>query len=210
MGLGDGGALASLLASRMCHDLVSPLGSIGNGLELLEMVGGGTAGPEFALMADSVAAARARLRLFRLAFGRAGTDQRLPVTELRDILSGPDVLARLNCVVDAEGDLARVDARLITLAAMCMMTALPWGGRVLICRAETGSLAGAASGWRLVGETDRTRPDPGLWSWLDAAGPVPALPSPGEVHFPLLAAAAREQGRSLGWEVDDTGAEITL
>ena len=98
------GRLAAMLASRMCHDLVSPLGAIGNGLELLEMAGGG-GGPEFALMADSVAAARARLRLFQLAFGRAGDDQRLPVAELRDVLTGPDVLGRLVCVLDAEGDL---------------------------------------------------------------------------------------------------------
>src|SRR5690606_27339952 len=79
-------ALAALLASRMCHDLVSPLGAIGNGLELLEMYGA-AAGPEHALIADSVAAAGARLRLFRLAFGHAGDGQRLPVAELRELLS---------------------------------------------------------------------------------------------------------------------------
>ena len=31
--------LAVLLGSRLCHDLVSPLGAIGNGLELLELSG---------------------------------------------------------------------------------------------------------------------------------------------------------------------------
>ena len=31
--------LAALVTSRLCHDLVSPLGAIGNGLELLELSG---------------------------------------------------------------------------------------------------------------------------------------------------------------------------
>lgn len=35
----DEAELASLVAARLCHDLVSPLGAIGNGVELLEMSG---------------------------------------------------------------------------------------------------------------------------------------------------------------------------
>lgn len=207
---GSAAGLAGVMASRMCHDLVSPLGAIGNGLELLEMAGGGPAGPELALIGDSLVAARARVRLFRLAFGHAGADQRLPMHELREILTDRDSLGRLGCVLEADGDLARGEAKLITLAAMCLVTALPWGGRVLICRAETGPRPGAASGWRLVAEADRTRPDPALWSWLDAPAPGRALPAPGEVHFALLAAEAGAQGRALRWEVDEAGAEIAF
>ena len=208
MAAGDAGpaALAARLASRMCHDLVSPLGAIGNGLELLEM-SGMAAGPEQALIADSVAAARARVRLFRLAFGHAAEGQRLPVAELRDLLSDRDSVGRLNCVLEAAGDMSRGDAQMIALAVMCLGTGLPWGGRVLICRAETGALPGAASGWRLVAEADRTRPDAALWAWLDGGVPGP-LPAPGEVHFALLGMVAAAQGRSLRWELDETGAEI--
>lgn len=200
--------LAARLASRLCHDLVSPLGAIGNGLELLEMAGG-MRGPEAALISDSVAAARARVRLFRLAFGHAGADQRLPMAELREVLAERESLGRLSVVLDGTGDLSRGAAQLIVLSAMCLATGLPWGGRVLVCRAETGTQPGAASGWRLVAEAARTRPDPVLWSWLDG-GTTGPLPSPGEVHFALLAAAARAQGRQLRWELDDSGAEISI
>ncbi len=41
------GDLAALLGSRLCHDLVSPLGAIGNGVELLEM------SPDFPGLAQS-------------------------------------------------------------------------------------------------------------------------------------------------------------
>ncbi len=38
--------LAALIASRICHDLISPIGAIGNGVELMSMDRGGQ-GPEW-------------------------------------------------------------------------------------------------------------------------------------------------------------------
>ena len=70
----DEAELASLVAARLCHDLVSPLGAIGNGVELLEMSGdfpGISKSPELALITESVRSARARVRFFRTAFGHA-------------------------------------------------------------------------------------------------------------------------------------------
>ena len=68
------GELSQLLGSRLCHDLVSPLGAIGNGVELLEMspdFPGIAACPELQLIAESVSSARARIQIFRVAFGQA-------------------------------------------------------------------------------------------------------------------------------------------
>ena len=58
------GELAQMVGSRLCHDLISPLGAIGNGVELLEMspdFPGISDSPELRLIAESVAAARARM-----------------------------------------------------------------------------------------------------------------------------------------------------
>ena len=63
--------LNALLGSRICHDLISPIGAIGNGVELLIM-DGATKGPEIALIAESVANASARIRFFRIGFGASG------------------------------------------------------------------------------------------------------------------------------------------
>ena len=60
--------LAALLGSRICHDLISPIGAIGNGVELMLMDGAGRA-PEVALISESVDAANARIRFFRVAYG---------------------------------------------------------------------------------------------------------------------------------------------
>ena len=66
--------LAALIASRICHDLISPIGAIGNGVELLAMEPGGPR-PEMALISESVANANARIRFFRICFGQASSDQ---------------------------------------------------------------------------------------------------------------------------------------
>jgi histidine phosphotransferase ChpT len=65
--------LASLLASRLCHDLLSPVGALTNGLELLA----DEKDPEmrkrcFELLEQSAKVSADKLKFFRLAFGAAG------------------------------------------------------------------------------------------------------------------------------------------
>lgn len=64
---------ASLLCSRLCHDLLSPVGALNNGLELLADEND----PEMRarcleLLAESARASANKLKFFRLAFGAAG------------------------------------------------------------------------------------------------------------------------------------------
>ena len=77
----------ALLGSRICHDLISPLGAISNGVELLTMSGSASA-PEIALIAESVENANARIRLYRIAFGIASENQGVGSSEVRNILVG--------------------------------------------------------------------------------------------------------------------------
>lgn len=66
--------LAALLCSRVCHDVISPVGAIVNGLEVLED-DSDTSMREFALdlIQKSARQASARLQFARLAFGAAGS-----------------------------------------------------------------------------------------------------------------------------------------
>lgn len=64
---------ASLLCSRLCHDLLSPVGALNNGLELLA----DETDPEMRarcleLLGESAKASANKLKFFRLAFGAAG------------------------------------------------------------------------------------------------------------------------------------------
>ncbi|MET0367686.1 MAG: histidine phosphotransferase ChpT [Methylobacterium sp.] len=70
----DGLDLAALLCSRVCHDVISPVGAIVNGLEVLEDDQDESM-REFALelIGKSARQASARLKFARIAFGAAGS-----------------------------------------------------------------------------------------------------------------------------------------
>lgn len=63
--------LAALLCSRVCHDIISPVGAINNGLELLDE--GGADEDAMRLIRTSARNASARLQFARIAFGAAGS-----------------------------------------------------------------------------------------------------------------------------------------
>lgn len=81
--------VTELLTSRLCHDLVSPVGAINNGLELLsEEIG--TQDSDFVrdamgLAIDSGQKAAALLRFFRIAYGAAGAVAEVAASELRTL-----------------------------------------------------------------------------------------------------------------------------
>ena len=66
-----GSDLAALLCSRVCHDVISPVGAINNGLELLDE--GGSDADALDLIRTSALNASVRLKLARLAFGASGS-----------------------------------------------------------------------------------------------------------------------------------------
>jgi histidine phosphotransferase ChpT len=66
--------LAALLCSRVCHDLISPVGAIVNGLEVLaEEKDEETKNFALDLIKRSAATASAKLQFCRIAFGAAGS-----------------------------------------------------------------------------------------------------------------------------------------
>ncbi len=66
--------LAALISSRLCHDIISPVGAIINGLEVLDEEGNDDM-KDFAmdLIRKSAVQASAKLQFARLAFGAAGS-----------------------------------------------------------------------------------------------------------------------------------------
>lgn len=178
--------LTAALGSRICHDLISPLGAIGNGVELLMMSGEGH-GPEIALIEESVANANARIRFFRIAYGLAGPGQSVARGEIRSILDDLTRGGRFTVDWQVAGDAARTEVKLAFLALQCMETALPHGGRVSVA---------ADGAWRIEGRSERVKLDPALWGRLEggaAAGDIAAA----HVQFALLPREAARLGRRL-------------
>ena len=80
--------LAALLCSRLCHDLLSPVGAFSNGLELLAT----ETDPDMRqncieLLEQSATISTNKLKFFRLAFGAAGGfGDRVPVEEPKELI----------------------------------------------------------------------------------------------------------------------------
>ena len=67
----DNQHIASILASRICHDLVSPVGAVENGIDLIREIGAGDTRDELAMVSESARRASSLLQFFRIAFGAA-------------------------------------------------------------------------------------------------------------------------------------------
>jgi len=80
--------VAKLLSSRLCHDLVGPVGAVNSGLELLEE-GFDKDGSAMALLVRSADEATRRLAFFRVAFGfGAGTKGKATLDEAGTLAAG--------------------------------------------------------------------------------------------------------------------------
>lgn len=97
--------LASLLCSRLCHDMLSPIGALSNGLELLaEEKDEEMRQRCFELLEQSAKISADKLKFFRLAFGAAGgVGDHIPVSEARVLV---DALLGNNGRISANWQLA--------------------------------------------------------------------------------------------------------
>lgn len=190
----DGPDLAALIGSRICHDLISPIGAIGNGVELL-MMDRASASPELALIAESVASANARIRFFRVAFGAAGGDQRIARGEVAAILADMTRGGRLEVEWSSPPELSRREVKLVFLLLQCLESALAWGGRVRVEATD--------SGWSMTAAAGRLRIEPPLWETLGEAR-APSQIGAAQVHFALVPGELQAQGRRLVVELDAT------
>jgi len=65
--------LAALMSSKLCHDVIGPVGAINNGVELLQDESNADMREQaMALVSQSANEAAARLQFYRLAYGLAG------------------------------------------------------------------------------------------------------------------------------------------
>ena len=123
---------ASLVCARLCHDLLGPVGALGNGLELLALDQDPAMRRQtLELMTSSSAAVAAKLKFFRLAFGTGGDmAQRLPITALQTVINDFYALRpHIQIKWVTEGvDLPHPIARILAVFAVLAGDALLRGG----------------------------------------------------------------------------------
>jgi histidine phosphotransferase ChpT len=150
--------LASLLCSRLCHDLMSPVGALNNGIELLA----DESDPDMRekcleLLADSARASANKLKFFRLAFGAAGGFGELVDTREAEAalagLFGAERRIELGWAI-AEDKLPKGAVKLLLNLGLLAGDALVRGGRLDVGAETTGAgeleLAVRAEGPRIL------------------------------------------------------------
>jgi histidine phosphotransferase ChpT len=127
--------LAALLCSRVCHDVISPVGAITNGLEVLE----DDDDPEMrvhamALITQSAQQASAKLQFARLAFGAAGSaGAELDLGDARDVAQGLMKSEKANLIWDApHATIGKDFVKLALNMLLIGLAAIPRGGDVAL------------------------------------------------------------------------------
>ena len=127
--------VAELLASRLCHDLVGPIGAVNNGMELIEDEEPGMIDEALKLASNSAQQAANTLQYFRLAYGMAGGRVGGDLSELCDLVTkhlGSDKVSIDWSVqtgaAEAPDGLGKLVLNMAALAGEC----LPKGGALSI------------------------------------------------------------------------------
>ncbi len=145
---------ASLLCSRLCHDLLSPVGALNNGVELLQ----DETDPEMRarcveLLAESARTSANKLKFFRLAFGAAGGfGEAVDPREARAVIEGLFGGGRIEIGwLAGEEALPKAAIKVLLNLALLAGDALVRGGRL-----DVGCENGAA-GTEIVVRADGAR-----------------------------------------------------
>lgn len=135
---------ASLLCSRLCHDLLSPVGALNNGLELLaDETDPAMRARCMDLLSESARVSANKLKFFRLAFGAAGgfgerVDTREAQAAIEGLL-GDNKRLTLDWVVE-RADLTKSAIKVLLNLSMIAGDALLRGGRLTIGAEDSDGL----------------------------------------------------------------------
>lgn len=196
--------LSALIASRICHDLISPIGAINNGLELLAMTNGAS-GEEIGLISASAASASDSLRFMRIAFGAASKTEIMGAGEIAAIAAAHVGTQRLTVEWNADKrDLSRASAKLVLLMTQTTAAAAPLGGALTIEDSDQGGFPYeiAVTGRKIAFSSQATQA-------LKGAADLAEL-EPRYAAFVLFALTARSEGYAVDWRMTDDAGRLTL
>jgi histidine phosphotransferase ChpT len=198
-------SLAASVSSRICHDLVSPVGAVVNGVDLVREMGVAEHSEAIGMIGQSAQRASALLQLYRIAFGTAEADAqgiaRGALAEHAAVLFAPPRIALEWQGRDGPA-VPRPEARLLTLLLLCARSILGMRGSVLL---RTGAAAPMPLALEVTADALSSTAD--ALALLDG-GPDGAQVSPRTVEFVLARDAARELGIRL--IVERTPGRITI
>lgn len=199
------------LASRMCHDLISPIGAVHNGVEFLQDMGADAMDDALGLIAHSSGQASAKLQIFRLVYGAGAKTSALEISDIHEameaFIKGDEKVVQSWQAKDdlIDGTPTSGFCKMLLAGLLIAYESLPKGGEIKVERGETGEVFIHASGddaqpragtqRGLEGDLDLDEMDPRLvhsyvtWIMGQAYGYKISLKevSPGSVSLSLTA-----------------------
>jgi len=155
--------VTELLCSRLCHELISPVTAVNNGMELFADGGGGDMHDDIVkLVSDSGGQASRRLQFYRIAYGFGGEGAAAPGLAdsgklLRGLLEGGKlVLDWPRATEDGADRIGREATKVLLNAVLVGAEALPRGGTLAI---RIGAGPPAAITITATGEGARVTPE---------------------------------------------------
>lgn len=124
--------LAALLCSKVCHDVIGPVGALNNALELLDDAG--TGDDALDLVRSSATTARVRLEFCRIAFGASGsTGATVDTGDARKLAEAYVELERPDLAWRAERMIVpKTYAKLLLNLVLIGVASVPRGGTVTV------------------------------------------------------------------------------
>ena len=124
--------LANLVASRICHDLINPIGATHNGIELLWLDPNVPKGLEFDMINSSVEDAKSRVEFCRLVFGTAASDIDVHTASFQTLLSKILDNKRYQISWSVPERMHRIWAKRLGLSILCIEQQMPRGAQFTV------------------------------------------------------------------------------
>lgn len=141
-----------IVSSKICHDLISPIGAVSNGIEFMADMGGDADEEALGLISYSAAQASAKLKALRLAYGGGGADPSIKPEDIHTIFGG---------YIAGDGKVTQewdphmplgIDeppngfCKLLLCCLMALTDTLPRGGNIVVQAGEDNSVQFIATG----------------------------------------------------------------
>lgn len=144
--------ILEMMASKICHDLISPIGAVNNGVEFMREMGADAGDDAVDLIAFSAAQASAKLKAYRIAYGAGGADSHITLDDVYQAIQGIiEGDKKFSQDWDANGPLKsaayeRGYCKVITCLLLLALDCLPRGGSVIVQKNDSGGTVILATG----------------------------------------------------------------
>lgn len=200
-------AASEILISKICHDLVSPVGAVNNGIEFLQDMGEDGLKDGLDLMQHAAGQASVKLQLFRLCFGAAGGDAKITGKMVYETYTNYIAGTKLSLDWDLlnampDDDLPVGCLKILLNALLLVGEAMPKGGDIIVTLTDQKTFT-------VKGQGERIKPKDGVVEALSGDLSLEAI-TPQNIQGFMLSHYAKGFGLRLDHSITDDTISVMI